>query len=76
MPRFGLNWKVPASSIGPNNLLIAAYARSLDLILVTANTKEFSRVPGASVENWLELPFRLAHFFSLVWGELTNRDTS
>jgi tRNA(fMet)-specific endonuclease VapC len=40
--------------IGPNDLLIAAHARSLDLTLVSANVKEFSRVPGLSVENWLE----------------------
>jgi tRNA(fMet)-specific endonuclease VapC len=40
--------------IGPNDLLIAAHAKSLDLVLVTANVKEFSRVPGLSVENWLE----------------------
>lgn len=40
--------------IGPNDLLIAAHARSLDLTLVSANVKEFSRVPGLSLENWLE----------------------
>lgn len=40
--------------IGPNDLLIAAHARSLNLILVSANVREFSRVPGLSVENWLE----------------------
>ena len=39
--------------IGPNNLLIAAHARALDLTVVTANTREFSRVPGLRVENWL-----------------------
>ena len=40
--------------IGPNDLLIAAHALSLDLNLVTANIREFSSVPGLSVENWLE----------------------
>lgn len=40
--------------IGPNDLLIAAHARSFELILVSANVREFSRVPGLSVENWLE----------------------
>ncbi len=40
--------------IGPNDLLIAAHARALGLILVSANVREFSRVPGLSVENWLE----------------------
>jgi tRNA(fMet)-specific endonuclease VapC len=40
--------------IGPNDLLIAAHARSLNLTLVSANVSEFSRVPGLSLENWLE----------------------
>jgi tRNA(fMet)-specific endonuclease VapC len=39
--------------IGGNDMLIAAHALALDLILVTANEREFSRVPGLSVENWL-----------------------
>jgi tRNA(fMet)-specific endonuclease VapC len=38
--------------IGPNGLLIAAQARSLDLTVVTANEREFARVPGLRVENW------------------------
>ncbi|MCB1763558.1 MAG: type II toxin-antitoxin system VapC family toxin [Gammaproteobacteria bacterium] len=41
-------------SIGPNDLLIAAHALSLECVLITANVKEFSRVPGLLVENWLE----------------------
>ena len=39
--------------IGPLDLLIAAHARSLGLTLVTNNTKEFDRVPGLKVENWV-----------------------
>jgi tRNA(fMet)-specific endonuclease VapC len=39
--------------IGPNDLLIAAHALALDITIVTANTREFSRVPGLRVENWL-----------------------
>lgn len=39
--------------ISPNDLLIAAHALSLNLKLVTANTREFGRVPALSVENWL-----------------------
>ena len=38
--------------IGPMDTLIAAHARSRDLIIVTANTVEFSRVPGLMVEDW------------------------
>jgi tRNA(fMet)-specific endonuclease VapC len=40
--------------IGPNDLLIAAHARALDLTVVTGNLREFLRVPGLKVENWLE----------------------
>lgn len=39
--------------IGLNDLLIAVHARSLNLTLVMANVREFSRVPNLSVENWL-----------------------
>lgn len=39
--------------IGHNDLLIAAHARALGLTLVTDNVREFSRVPGLRVENWL-----------------------
>ncbi len=39
--------------IGPNDMLIAAHALSLRLTLVTANEREFSRVDGLKVENWL-----------------------
>jgi tRNA(fMet)-specific endonuclease VapC len=38
--------------IGANDLLIAAHARCLGLILVTNNTREFKRVPDLKVENW------------------------
>ena len=39
--------------IGPNDLLIAAHASAEGLTLVTANVREFQRVPGLRVENWL-----------------------
>jgi tRNA(fMet)-specific endonuclease VapC len=38
--------------IGPYDLMIAGHARSLGLILVTNNMREFKRVPGLRVENW------------------------
>ena len=38
--------------IGPNDLLIASIAISNNLALITANTKEFGRVAGLSLENW------------------------
>jgi len=41
--------------IGGNDLIIAVHALTLDLILVTANVKEFSRVPDLKIENWLDI---------------------
>ncbi len=38
--------------IGSNDLWIAAHALALDATLVTANEREFRRVPGLKVENW------------------------
>ena len=38
--------------IGPNDLLIAAIARSNDQVLVTRNDREFLRVRGLRVETW------------------------
>jgi tRNA(fMet)-specific endonuclease VapC len=40
------------SSIGNNDLWIAAHACALRKTLVTNNLKEFSRVQGLAVENW------------------------
>ncbi|MBD2542889.1 type II toxin-antitoxin system tRNA(fMet)-specific endonuclease VapC [Planktothricoides raciborskii] len=40
--------------IGAMDMLIAAHAISLDLILVTNNVKEFSRIPNLRLENWAE----------------------
>jgi tRNA(fMet)-specific endonuclease VapC len=39
--------------IGPLETLIAAHALALDAILVTHNTREFERVKGLRVEDWL-----------------------
>lgn len=39
--------------IGPYDLMIAGHARALGLILVTNNMKEFERVPGLRIENWV-----------------------
>jgi tRNA(fMet)-specific endonuclease VapC len=40
--------------IGNNDLWIAAHAKSADLILVTNNEREFKRVPGLKLENWIK----------------------
>lgn len=39
---------------GPNDTWIAAEALHHQLVLVTDKVREFSRVPGLQVENWLE----------------------
>jgi tRNA(fMet)-specific endonuclease VapC len=39
--------------IGANDMLIAAHALSLGLAVVTDNEREFARVAGLPVENWL-----------------------
>lgn len=41
-------------TIGLNDMLIAAHACALDLTLVTDNTREFQRIQGLKLENWLE----------------------
>jgi len=38
--------------IGPLDTLIASHAKSLDLILVTNNEREFERIVGLKIENW------------------------
>ncbi len=40
--------------MGPMDTLIAGHARSSGLILVTNNTREFSRVTGLAVEDWTQ----------------------
>jgi tRNA(fMet)-specific endonuclease VapC len=39
--------------IGQNDMLIAAHALALDAILVTDNVREFKRIKGLRIENWL-----------------------
>jgi tRNA(fMet)-specific endonuclease VapC len=39
--------------IGANDLWIAAHARALDLTLVTNNEREFRRVNGLKIQNWV-----------------------
>jgi len=39
--------------IGPLDTLIASHALAIDVILVTHNTREFGRVEGLRVEDWL-----------------------
>ena len=39
--------------IGAMDTLIAAHAMALDVVLVTNNTREFERVAGLRLENWV-----------------------
>ena len=39
--------------IGGNDLWVAAHARSLGAAVVTNNVKDFGRVEGLEVENWM-----------------------
>jgi len=51
--RTGLQKK--GTPIGAMDMLIASHALLLNAILVTNNTKEFSRVPDLKIENWLSV---------------------
>jgi tRNA(fMet)-specific endonuclease VapC len=46
--------KKVATPIGPYDVLIAAQSRRARATLVTANTREFERVPGLSVIDWAD----------------------
>jgi tRNA(fMet)-specific endonuclease VapC len=39
--------------IGANDMLIASHAKSMDCTVVTNNTKEFERVNGLKIQNWV-----------------------
>ena len=41
------------SPVGPYDAQIAGHARSLGLIVVTNNTREFQRIPGLRIEDWV-----------------------
>jgi tRNA(fMet)-specific endonuclease VapC len=46
--------KKKGTSIGPYDTFIAGIALSQNLILVSNNIREFERVEGLKIENWLE----------------------
>lgn len=39
--------------VGPHDMLIAAHARSEGLTVVSNNRREFDRIPGLRVEDWI-----------------------
>ncbi|MGD0465557.1 MAG: type II toxin-antitoxin system VapC family toxin [Gammaproteobacteria bacterium] len=48
------NLEKNGTPIGPLDLMIAAHTKSRGLTLVTNNTKEFVRIAGLLVENWVK----------------------
>jgi tRNA(fMet)-specific endonuclease VapC len=48
------NLEETGTPIGAYDLMIAAHARSLGLVLVTNNEREFQRIPDLIVENWID----------------------
>jgi len=48
------NLEKKGTPIGVNEVYIAGHARSKSLILVTNNVREFERVEGLLLENWID----------------------
>jgi tRNA(fMet)-specific endonuclease VapC len=48
------NLERAGTPIGPLDTLIAAHAVALSVAIVTNNEREFRRVPGLRVENWMK----------------------
>ncbi|MEK6764597.1 MAG: type II toxin-antitoxin system VapC family toxin [Nitrospirota bacterium] len=51
--RLRANLEQKGTPIGAMDLLIAAHALSLRVRLITNNAREFRRVPGLRIENWV-----------------------
>ena len=49
-----IRMKGQGASIGPNDAMIASHVLAMDAVLVTNNTRHFSRVDELAVENWLD----------------------
>ncbi len=45
--------RLAGTPIGPNDTAIAGHAIAAGAILVTNNTREFARVPGLALEDWV-----------------------
>lgn len=42
------------SVIGPNDLLIASIVKTNKGVIITGNIREFSRIKGLKIQNWVE----------------------
>jgi tRNA(fMet)-specific endonuclease VapC len=51
--QIGADLMASGTSIGPNDLWLAATCIARGLSIATGNVREFSRVPGLRVESWL-----------------------
>ncbi|WP_374437761.1 type II toxin-antitoxin system VapC family toxin [Inhella sp.] len=49
-----LDLKKRGAQLGAADLMIAAHARALGAVVVTNNSKDFGRVKGLQVENWMK----------------------
>ncbi|SAX97087.1 putative DNA binding protein [Klebsiella pneumoniae] len=45
--------RMAGTPIGPNDTAIAGHAIAAGAVLVTNNTREFERVPGLVLEDWV-----------------------
>jgi tRNA(fMet)-specific endonuclease VapC len=52
-PRRLRRWRMAGTPIGPNDTAIAGHAIAAGAVLVTNNTREFERVPGLVLEDWV-----------------------
>lgn len=46
--------RLAGTPIGPNDTAIAGHAIAAGAVLVTNNTREFERVPGLAIEDWVK----------------------
>src|ERR1700722_16334332 len=51
--RLRTDLEIAGTPIGANDMFLAAHALALDATLVSDNEREFSRVRGLKLENWL-----------------------
>lgn len=49
------NLQRQGTPVGVMDMLIAAHAKSKDLIIVTNNIREFEQVEGLEIENWVDI---------------------